>query len=557
MTTSLAAERKAATYAAPGRYYTASPGTSRTILKNFTAPMTPRYYGGGTGGFRSYSPGQRATLRGAGQTASMIGANLAKSAISKAFPATSAAFSNALGLTVTQSLPGHAGAFGTTTVATKLGATLTKAMPYVAAAVSFFTTQGSTGRKAGNAAATLVASKLMLAPDPTGITKAIAVAIMGIQMLVGMYGGKGKRNIGIQAIGLPENAPAILQRQDIGKGVTTLKHYRDFTGHWKDTARPIAAAGDFTQQRLKSLSRIFPGIMDVSDALAKQRDVMYGPSSSQQAAFGNIQTYVDALYRAEGFIENLFADKMVQGYIGRKTNMSFEDFKKGWDFSTELNMTQRFKIPSVESAMEKAWGSASKPLYRTPSYGYAGGTQYQTTIYTDGPSQVSQSVKDLVGNWERTPTGEMGKIITPGIPAGYIGGSQAQTQGRPAEYGSRISMSQYNKMVADAQAKVRKGIEEPYQKQLQVHKDFLASTPQFGSYTYFRPFQSNWTPGMPQIGLSEDAPGPDIDTLKPVLNIQDDPFTYGGMGGGSGYPQTRFGGITIPRASQGKMARQA
>ena len=44
MTTSLAAP-KAETYAAPGRYYTASPGTSRTILKNFTAPMTPRYYG--------------------------------------------------------------------------------------------------------------------------------------------------------------------------------------------------------------------------------------------------------------------------------------------------------------------------------------------------------------------------------------------------------------------------------------------------------------------------------------------------------------------------------
>ena len=86
MTTSLAARRKAPTYAAPGRYYTASPGTSRTILKNFTAPMTPRYYTGGAGGFRSYSPGQQATLRGAGLNAGMMGQSLARSAMGKINP---------------------------------------------------------------------------------------------------------------------------------------------------------------------------------------------------------------------------------------------------------------------------------------------------------------------------------------------------------------------------------------------------------------------------------------------------------------------------------------
>ena len=109
MATSLAAQAQqaGATYSAPGvavNENIATPATSRYIsqrssLQNFTAPMTPRYYTGGAGGFRSYSRGQQATLRGAGQTATIIGGSLAKSAIGAAFPGTSAVFSNTLGLT--------------------------------------------------------------------------------------------------------------------------------------------------------------------------------------------------------------------------------------------------------------------------------------------------------------------------------------------------------------------------------------------------------------------------------------------------------------------------
>ena len=83
----------------------------------------------------------------------------------------------------------------------------------------------------------------------------------------------------------------------------------------------------------------------------------------------------------------------------------------------------------------------------------------------------------------------------------------------------------------------------------------MATTPQFGSYTHFRPFEPNWTPGMPQLGLPADAPGPDLDSLKTVLNVQDGQFA--GMSGGSGYPLTRSGMGMVPRMSQGKMARQA
>ena len=90
-------------------------------------------------------------------------------------------------------------------------------------------------------------------------------------------------------------------------------------------------------------------------------------------------------------------------------------------------------------------------------------------------------------------------------------------------------------------------------RQIQEYQDYLVSTPQFGDYTMFRPFEPNWTPGTPQLGLPEDAPGPDIDTLKERLTITDG--YYGGMGGG-GFPQTRFG-VTVPRMSQRGMARQA
>jgi hypothetical protein len=391
----------------------------------------------------------------------------------------------------------------------------------------------------------------MASPEP--ISKAIAIAIMMVQMMVGsggdmkfqgFIGGPSSinRNIGIQPIGLPENAPAILQQQGIGKGPTTLRHYRDFTGHWKDTARPIDAAGALTQQRIGALSRIFPGIRGVGDALAKQKEVMYGPSSSQQAAFGNIQTYVDALYRAEGFIENLFADKMVQGYIGRKTNMTFEEFEKGFDFASQKVVTTNVKLPDAQKGLAAAVAKSRK----VPGWVWGGRGGMPT-----GLSPFSKAVKSSMGQYE--PIARTGRSYGQPRITGYKKIITPRSRGRQAKYGPTISLSSYNSTVKEAEAKVSESMFGAQQKQIQEYQDYLVSTPQFGDYTMFRPFEPNWTPGTPQLGLPEDAPGPDIDTLKERLTITDG--YYGGMGGG-GFPQTRFG-VTVPRMSQRGMARQA
>ena len=161
------------------------------------------------------------------------------------------------------------------------------------------------------------------------------------------------------------------------------------------------------------------------------------------------------------------------------------------------------------------------------------------------------------------PGGGYGLVTVPALRAGqYIGGSQAQSSsGRPAQYGSVMSTSEYNAKygpllsAAEAKTKATTDVTGPFDKQIKEYKDFMATTPQFGSYTQFRPFEPNWTPGMPQLGLPADAPGPDLDSLKTVLNVQDGQFA--GMSGGSGYPLTRFGMGMVPRMSQGKMARQA
>ena len=571
MTTSLAAP-KAETYAAPGRYYIASPGTSRTIVKNFTAPMTPRYYTGGAGGFRSYSPGQQATLRGAGQTAGIIGQSLARSAMSAAFPAATSSMStgitNALGLT--QNAWTTSASINTlypTTVPTQLGATLTKAMPYVAAAVSFFTTQGSFGRKAANAAASGVSAYLMAAPDPTGISKAIAVAIMGIQMAIGMKGGKGPRNLPLSGRSLPQNAPQLLKEfGGLEQGPSTLRRYRYFNQQFAQDTAPLNQAHSLVSTRLKSLSRIFPSMRAVSDELDRGRATALSGSGSPGEAYGKLQGYTNALTKAEIFIENLFADKPVQGYIKRKTNMPFEEFEKGFKFSTDVWLADNLRIPRIETGRKDALTEANRLRPTGPGrYGYVDGSQYQTTIYQQQSpiQQATAGYTGLQGGYQSMPGGGYGIITKPAQYAGqYIGGTQAQASTyRPPEYGSRLTTAEYNARygpilsAAEASAKAQKDVTAPFDKQIKEYKDFMATTPQFGSYTHFRPFEPNWTPGMPQLGLPADAPGPDLDSLKPVLNIQDGQFA--GMGGGSGYPLTRFGMGMVPRMSQGKMARQA
>jgi hypothetical protein len=564
MATSLAAQAQqaGATYSAPGvavNENIATPATSRYIsqrssLQNFTAPMTPRYYTGGTGGFRSYSPGQQATLRGAGQTAGIIGTSLARSAMSAAFPATSAGIGNALGLTVTQSLPGHAGAFGTTTVPTQLGATLGKAMPYIAAATAFFTTQGSFGRKAGNAAAAGVSSYLMTM-GPWGI--AAGLAIMGIQMLVGSLGGKGSRNIPLSGYRLPENAPELLKRLGVQQAPTTLRKYRHFMGRYESATAPLKRAESLVQTRLKSLGRIFPSMKGISEELTKGRAAALSGSGSPGEAFAKLQGYVNALTQAEGFIEGVFADKAVQGYIKRKTNMPFEEFKRGFDFSTDVWIDKNIGIPGQERARTEAVSKSKQPLQRVQG-------KASVINRVNRPTQLSTLTQSFMDNYY-TPIYGRGRGGGGSSIKGYRAVRPPGTGGGRSQYGKSfnpggknyktLQVSEYEAMFNKAQTTAMKQITNPFDVELARMRDFTASEPQFGSYTQFRPFQPNWTPGMPQLGLSADAPGPDLDSLKTVLNVQDGQFA--GMSGGSGYPLTRFGMGMVPRTSQGKMARQA
>ena len=564
MATSLAAQAQqaGATYSAPGvavNENIATPATSRYIsqrssLQNFTAPMTPRYYTGGTGGFRSYSPGQQATLRGAGQTAGIIGTSLARSAMSAAFPATSAGIGNALGLTVTQSLPGHAGAFGTTTVPTQLGATLGKAMPYIAAATAFFTTQGSFGRKAGNAAAAGVSSYLMTM-GPWGI--AAGLAIMGIQMLVGSLGGKGSRNIPLSGYRLPENAPELLKRLGVQQAPTTLRKYRHFMGRYESATAPLKRAESLVQTRLKSLGRIFPSMKGIGEELTKGRAAALSGSGSPGEAFAKLQGYANALTQAEGFIEGVFADKAVQGYIKRKTNMPFEEFKRGFDFSTDVWIDKNIGIPGQERARTEAVSKSKQPLQRVQG-------KASVINRVNRPTQLSTLTQSFMDNYY-TPIYGRGRGGGGSSIKGYRAVRPPGTGGGRSQYGKSfnpggknyktLQVSEYEAMFNKAQTTAMKQITNPFDVELARMRDFTASEPQFGSYTQFRPFEPNWTPGMPQLGLPADAPGPDLDSLKTVLNVQDGQFA--GMSGGSGYPLTRSGMGMVPRMSQGKMARQA
>ena len=251
----------------------------------------------------------------------------------------------------------------------------------------------------------------------------------------------------------------------------------------------------------------------------------------------NIQNYANDLYKAEGFIDEVFANKMAQGYIKRKTNMPFEDFKKGFEDRSQKVITQNIRIPQVERSLKAAVAKAHKG----------------TGNRGKGPSAFSTAVQSSMGQYE--PIARTGRSYGKPRITGYRTVITPSSRGRGAKYGPTISVGAYNTKLKEAEARVSESMFGAQNRQIQEYQDYLASTPQFGSYTQFRPFQPNWTPGTPQIGLSEDAPGPDIDTLNPVLNIQDDPFTYGGMGGG-GFPQTRFG-VMVPRMSQRGMARQA
>jgi hypothetical protein len=422
-------------------------------------------------------------------------------------------------------------------------------MPYVAAATAFFTTQGSFGRKAVNAAAAGVSSYLMTM-GPWGI--AAGLAIMGIQMLIGSLGGKGDRNIPLSGYRLPENAPELLKRLGVQQAPVTLRKYRHFMSRYESATAPLKRAESLVQTRLKSLGRIFPSMKGISEELTKGRTAALSGSGSPGEAFAKLQGYANALTQAEGFIEGVFADKAVQGYIKRKTNMPFEEFKRGFDFSTDVWIDKNIGIPGQERARTEAVYKSKQPLQR-------GGGR---AAAVKRPTQISTLTQSLMGNYYAPiySGGGRGRKIT-----GYQAIKQPGTGSGRSQYGKSympggknyktLQVSEYETKLAEAQTAAMKQITNPFDVELTRMRDFAASEPQFGSYTQFRPFEPNWTPGMPQLGLPADAPGPDLDSLKTVLNVQDGQFA--GMSGGSGYPLTRFGMGMVPRMSQGKMARQA
>ena len=436
------------------------------------------------------------------------------------------------------------------------GAGATAALSYVAP-----TMMANLGASFGivNAAATVpyaAASPFMtslgsLMSGMATIAPYIAVALIVAGLVMGMT-SKSDRNIQLSGYSLPANAPDVLKRLNVSREPVTIQRYRYFQSEYDQATAPLHRAYALTQKRLGSLSRIFPGMRTVSSQLDEARAAALGGSGSQGEAFSKLQGYADGLYKAEGFIEELFQDPMAQSYMGRKTKMPFEEFEKGFKFSTDVWIMNNLSIPGQERARTEAVYKSKQPLQR-------GGGR---AAAVKRPTQISTLTQSLMGNYYAPiySGGGRGRKIT-----GYQAIKQPGTGSGRSQYGKSympggknyktLQVSEYEAMLKKAQEDAMKKITNPFDVEIARMRDFAASEPQFGSYTQFRPFEPNWTPGMPQLGLPADAPGPDLDSLKTVLNVQDGQFA--GMSGGSGYPLTRFGMGMVPRMSQGKMARQA
>ena len=391
----------------------------------------------------------------------------------------------------------------------------------------------------------------------------IAVALVVAGLVMGMT-SKSSRNIQLSGYSLPANAPDVLKRLGLNREPITISRYRYFQTAYDQATAPLNRAHTLVQQRLGSLSRIFPGMRTISSQLEEARAAALGGSGSQGEAFSKLQGYADGLYKAEGFIEELFQDPMAQSYMGRKTKMPFEEFEKGFKFSTDVWIMDNLTIPGQERARQEALAEANRATVRgSGRYGYIGGSQAQGMVYNyQSPMQIAiAGYEGVRGGYVPAYGGGYGVISKPAQIAGqYIGGTQAQASTyRPPEYSSRLTTAEYNARygpilsAAEASAKAQKDITAPFDAELAKMRDFTGSTPQFGDYTMLRPFEPNWTPGTPQLGLPADAPGPDLDTLKERLTITDEGY-YGGMAGG-GIPQFRFS-APRPRMSQRGMARQ-
>ena len=369
----------------------------------------------------------------------------------------------------------------------------------------------------------------------------IAVALIVAGLVMGM-GAKSDRNIQLSGYSLPANAPDVLKRLGINREPVTIQRYRYFQAEYDQATAPLHRAYALTQQRLGSLSRIFPGMRTISSQLEEARAAALGGSGSQGEAFSKLQGYADGLYKAEGFIEELFQDPMAQSYMGRKTKMPFEEFEKGFKFSTDVWIMNNLSIPGQERARTEA-------VYKSKQNRGRG---------QPGTSQLAKLTQSQMGNYYTPIYSGRGRKIT-----GYQAIKQPGTGSGRSQYGKAFSLGgpkyqvlqvpQYETQLAEAQTAAMKQITNPFDVELARMRDFTGSTPQFGDYTMLRPFEPNWTPGTPQLGLPADAPGPDLDTLKERLTITDEGY-YGGMAGG-GIPQFRFS-APRPRMSQRGMARQ-
>ena len=354
-----------------------------------------------------------------------------------------------------------------------------------------------------------------------------AVFVQGMNYLFGDIGkyiakemvkrwGPSKHHIfGVGGISLPDNPPQILLDQEITRNPITIRKYRYFSGYWKESAAPLVMAGDLTQQRLEALSRIFPGMINISKELAKGRERMYGPSKSPQDAMNNIQNYANDLYKAEGFIDEVFANKMAQGYIKRKTNMPFEDFKKGFEDRSQKVITQNIRLPQAQKALADASAKAHKGTWGRGK----------------GPSAFSTAVQRIMPKYEPIAAINLRTGRTYGNPriiTGYKPVITPRSRGREAKYGPAISVGAYNTKLEEVKAQVSESMFGAQQKQIQEYQDLLAANIEAGPYSAFDPFNKDWTPGEPQAGSTasyEPTDLPQVLNMKPFDNNQGYYFT--------------------------------
>jgi hypothetical protein len=284
---------------------------------------------------------------------------------------------------------------------------------------------------------------------------------------------------------------------------------------------------------------------------------MYGPSKSPQDAMNNIQNYANDLYKAEGFIDEVFADKMAQGYIKRKTNMPFEDFKKGFEDRSQKVITQNIRIPQAQKSLADARKKATRGSQTRQGKGaslhgkYYGTTplEKETQKYMSQYEPITRSWGGKTGNKFTETTGYR-EVIKEAVRGS---GKTYNRITRPAIYGQTIGVDKYNDIVRGATIEAERVL-FPQQKQIQEYPELLAADIEAGPYSAFDPLSKDWTPGEPQAGSTasyEPTDLPQVLNMKPFDSNQGYYFT-GFKGSGPIYAA----GMPVPglrRSPQGRM----